>query len=126
MGHSHKNLIASIQFRRGKAIEWTNKDPLLDAGEPGYEENTGKFKIGDGIRTWNNLPYANSVGLDGLFATVEELNRLHNVTPGIASPNKALVVDVNNDINFNGGSLIVNNLTVEGNLDISIIDGGTP
>jgi len=29
----------------------------LAAGEPGYESDTGKLKIGDGTTPWNNLAY---------------------------------------------------------------------
>lgn len=119
------NLIALIQFKRGLAARWIEKDPVLESGEPGYEEDTGKFKLGDGIRNWTNLPYAGGGGLEGLVATVEELNRLAGVTPGLVSPGKALVVDNSKNLDFNGGSIIVNNLTIEGTL-IGEIDGGTP
>lgn len=121
----HKDLIALIQFKRGLAIKWVQKDPVLESGEPGYEEDTGKFKIGDGIKTWTQLPYAGGGGLDGLIATVEEINRLAGVVPGVASPGKVLVVDNSNDIDFDGGSIIVNNLTIQGNL-LGDVDGGTP
>jgi len=33
--------------------------PLLDAGEVGYETDTKMFKIGDGKRVWDYLPYYN-------------------------------------------------------------------
>jgi hypothetical protein len=122
----NSELVALIQFRRGSSTEWFEKDPVLDSGEPGFEEDTGKFKIGDGVKTWNNLQYSNTVGLDGLLATVQELNRLHNVTLGIATGGKVLVVDGDKNLNFNGGNLILNNLTVEGLLDIEEVDGGTP
>lgn len=49
-----------IQFRRGTAavgaLQWTNQ--VLYAGEVGYETDTGRFKIGDGITSWDNLAYA--------------------------------------------------------------------
>lgn len=48
-----------IQLRRGLAAEWTSTNPVLAAGEIGFETNTGKFKIGtDGITAWVDLPYA--------------------------------------------------------------------
>jgi hypothetical protein len=46
----------TIQLRRGSSSEWSTQ--VLAAGEIGYESNTGKFKIGDGITTWNSLAYA--------------------------------------------------------------------
>ena len=54
-----RELRALIQFRRGTAQEWIQKDPILDSGEPGFETDTGLYKIGDGIRHWSELQYAN-------------------------------------------------------------------
>ncbi len=50
----------TIQFRRGTSTEWVASNPVLSQGEPGYETNTKKFKIGDGLTHWNNLPYTDS------------------------------------------------------------------
>jgi hypothetical protein len=50
-------MTTQIQFKRGTAADLTALNPLLASGEPGYEIDTGKFKIGDGTATWNNLPY---------------------------------------------------------------------
>ncbi len=47
-----------IQFRRGTAAEWTSANPILAEGEMGNETDTGKFKVGDGVRTWTALPYS--------------------------------------------------------------------
>jgi hypothetical protein len=47
-----------IQLRRGTAAEWTAANPVLAAGEPGTEVDTGKFKTGDGVKTWTALPYS--------------------------------------------------------------------
>ncbi len=46
-----------FQVRRDLAINWTTSNPILADGEMGYEKNTGKMKLGDGIKTWNQLPY---------------------------------------------------------------------
>jgi len=46
-----------IQFKRGSADIWQTKNPVLDAGEPGYEIDTGKIKVGDGQTHWNDLEY---------------------------------------------------------------------
>jgi hypothetical protein len=54
-----EELKALIQFRRGTAQEWAEKDPILDSGEPGFETDTGLYKIGDGINHWLELQYAN-------------------------------------------------------------------
>lgn len=49
--------MTTIRLRRGTAGQWRNKNPVLDPGEPGFETDTGKLKIGDGSTSWGSLPY---------------------------------------------------------------------
>jgi hypothetical protein len=49
-----------FQLRRATASNWTSTNPILKAGEPGFETDTYKLKIGDGINTWRNLPYTST------------------------------------------------------------------
>ena len=51
-----------IQFRRDTASEWAKVNPVLAVGEPGFETDTGKHKIGDGVTAWRSLPYKAEVG----------------------------------------------------------------
>jgi hypothetical protein len=46
-----------IQFRRGTASAWTSANTVLSSGEIGYEEDSNKFKIGDGTKTWTQSSY---------------------------------------------------------------------
>lgn len=46
-----------IRWRRGTQAQWRAAAPVLLAGEPGYETDTGRHKIGDGSTTWTDLPY---------------------------------------------------------------------
>jgi hypothetical protein len=55
--------IIKFQFRRDTAQNWQDTDPVLLAGEPGVEIDTGKMKIGNGSSPWMSLPY--SIGLPG-------------------------------------------------------------
>lgn len=53
-----------IKLRRGTAAEWVSSEPqpggeILKLGEPGYEKDTRKLKIGNGIDGWNDLDYIN-------------------------------------------------------------------
>lgn len=50
-------MAVSFRPRRGTFIEWQTKNPRLGEGEMGYEIGTGRYKIGDGVRKWNDLPY---------------------------------------------------------------------
>ena len=57
-------MIVTIQFRRGTAELWEQVNPTLNAGEPAYETDTGRFKIGNGINDYVSLPYQESGGGD--------------------------------------------------------------
>jgi hypothetical protein len=48
---------ARIQVKRGTAASWVSNNPVLFAGEIGYETDTRKFKVGDGTTAWNSLSY---------------------------------------------------------------------
>lgn len=47
------------QFKRGTAQRWIEINPILRQGEPGFEYDTGKLKLGDGFTPWLGLPYIN-------------------------------------------------------------------
>jgi hypothetical protein len=46
-----------MQQRRGTAAQWTAANPILSAGEIGFETDTGQFKIGDGTTAWDDISY---------------------------------------------------------------------
>lgn len=46
-----------LEFRRDTAANWTANNPALAAGEPGFETDTGKLKVGDGSTAWASLGY---------------------------------------------------------------------
>lgn len=51
-----------IQFKRGKTGSWQRASQKLAPGQPGYDKDKHKLKIGDGIHSWKELPY-----VSGLF-----------------------------------------------------------
>lgn len=51
-----------IEWRHGTAATWTSTNPILAQGEKGVETDTGQFKIGDGVTTWNLLAYSGTTG----------------------------------------------------------------
>ena len=78
-----------MQQRRGTAAQWTSADPILAAGEIGFESDTNQFKIGDGINHWDDLSYfKNLEDLGGSFDDFVELTDL-------GQPNKAASLDSN-------------------------------
>ena len=54
MAHIVKHI---YHLKRGTAQRWLEVNPILDSGEPGFEYDTNKLKIGDGVRAWRDLPY---------------------------------------------------------------------
>ena len=46
-----------IILRRDSSTNWEASNTVLMAGEPGYETDTGKLKIGNGQSTWSQLNY---------------------------------------------------------------------
>jgi len=51
-----------IQWRRDTAANWTSNNPTLAQGEPGFETDTGAYKVGTGTAAWTSLSY-------GVFST---------------------------------------------------------
>lgn len=52
---------ARFRVRRDTAANWTSVNPVLLDGEIGHEEDTTNTKFGDGVSTWNELPYISAV-----------------------------------------------------------------
>ncbi|WP_062298187.1 SGNH/GDSL hydrolase family protein [Demequina maris] len=48
--------MTTIKLRRGTWSQWQTANPVLAAGEPGYETDTGRYRIGDGSTTFVLLP----------------------------------------------------------------------
>lgn len=47
----------TFKLRRGLAADWASVNPILSDGEPGFELDTFKLKIGNGTTNYNSLPY---------------------------------------------------------------------
>ena len=64
-------MAVQVQYRRGTSSLWTSTNPVLAQGEPGYETDTGKFKVGDGSTVWTGLAYSSGpAGPTGPASTV--------------------------------------------------------
>ena len=48
-----------LVHRHDTKANWAAKNPVLLQGEIGIEDDTGLFKIGDGVKAWDALGYAN-------------------------------------------------------------------
>lgn len=49
--------VECLQVKRGTSARWASLNPILKAGEVGFDTTTGIFKIGNGTSTWSNLPH---------------------------------------------------------------------
>jgi len=47
-----------IKLRRDTSANWTSANPILAAGETGFEVDTRMMKLGDGTTRWADLKYA--------------------------------------------------------------------
>jgi hypothetical protein len=57
-------VLTRIQARRGTTAAWSAANPVLSAGEIGFDTTLNDFKIGNGVTTWNLLPlYSTVIGL---------------------------------------------------------------
>ena len=61
--------MTKIQLRRDTAANWSTNNPTPSAGEPCFETDTGKLKIGDGATAYNDLAYQG--GGDNLVKSVD-------------------------------------------------------
>ena len=73
---------AVIQFRRANESEWIAKNPILREGEPALSKDINKFKIGNGINTWSELPYQGGSGGSGITDYRELINlpKINSIT----------------------------------------------
>lgn len=95
------NVRTVIKFRRGTADEWATSSPqpigeILKIGEPGYEKDTGKLKIGDGIKGWNELPYVQNSNSEDVILTPEDVEQ---VVGNLIIAGDGISVEHNNDTN---------------------------
>lgn len=54
--------MTQIKLRRDASANFTSKNPVLGAGEPAYETDTKKLKIGDGTTAYTQLEYFSTGG----------------------------------------------------------------
>ena len=60
MSRASTNKIIVIPLKLKTAAEFTAENPVLKAGQEGYETDTRKRKVGDGTTAWNDLQYDNA------------------------------------------------------------------
>lgn len=61
MPQPNRFVTARLSFRKGTTQEWKDNDPILISGEPSVDTTLNKFKIGNGVDKWSDLPYIESI-----------------------------------------------------------------
>tara|TARA_E500000178_G_C16953547_1_gene722493 strand:+ start:638 stop:1135 length:498 start_codon:yes stop_codon:yes gene_type:complete len=102
-----------IQHRRGEASEWSSSNPILNAGEFGFETDTNKLKIGNGTTNWNDLDYFHKTPED-VRASVLPLPLEQNSTTISKSDGTAILSE-------SSGIATLDNVT----LGLNVLGGGS-
>jgi hypothetical protein len=93
-----------MQQRKGTAAQWAAADPILNAGEIGWESDTNKFKIGDGTNHWDDLTYfLDATDMGGSFSDYVPLTQ-KNAANGVAQLNADINVMTKTAIEFEGAT----------------------
>jgi len=93
-----------MQQRKGTAAQWAAADPILNAGEIGWESDTNKFKIGDGTNHWDDLTYfLDATDMGGSFSDYVPLTQ-KNAANGVAQLNADINVMTKTAIEFEGAN----------------------
>jgi hypothetical protein len=101
-----------MQQRRGTAAQWTAANPVLAAGEIGFETDTSKFKMGNGSSSWSALTY---------FANAAELAAIIDSAPGTLDTLNELAAAIGDDPAF--FTTTTNNLALKAPLASPALSG---
>lgn len=82
--------MTTIKFRRDTSANWTSVNPIPAQGEPCYETDTGKLKIGNGSDNYTSLPYVSDGGGSGGTTDYVQLENKPQINSVELSGNKTL------------------------------------
>lgn len=91
-----------IKFRRDTASNFTSNNPTLAAGEPGFETDSGKVKVGDGSTVWTSLNYLTGTG------SVNSVNTGAGLTGGPITNTGTIAVGAGTGITVTADAVAVN------------------
>ena len=64
-----------IQIRIDTKARWADLNPILAAGEMGFEIDNNRLKIGNGITAWNSLPYVTETDWSTIITQIDTLTQ---------------------------------------------------
>jgi hypothetical protein len=118
-----------MQQRRGTASQWTTANPVLAAGEIGFEIDTYKFKIGDGINQWDDIDYFGSTDtlllelINGAPETLDTLGEIANAIGNNPEFANAMLTHIESTIDVHGIANTLALLTIEHATDTVNVHG---
>lgn len=119
----------AIRLRRGSAAEWTAANPTLALGEPGWETDTGKLKIGTGSTAWALLPYyvpsSHTHSAADITSGTLDAARIPTSVQGLGAANQVLAASRTVTNNGDGHYLLVN-LGSDGKSSILAVSPSNP
>ena len=106
----------TFQVKRGTAARWEELNLILNPGEPGFEMDTFKLKIGNGSTPWKELPYVNDVDISK-YITIEDIINGDVILPVATEAVRGAVLKKKkkNEISVDrtDGSMEVNSLSID-------------
>ena len=93
-----------MQQRRGTSTQWTATDPILAAGEIGFELDSGQFKMGDGVNHWSDLAYFKDISDLGANLDSYLLTTTRGAANGVASLDASGQVPMSQLTNLTAGA----------------------
>lgn len=113
-------MAVTIQLKRGSSLAWKRLNPTLAVGEPGFEKDTGRLKIGDGFTPWNKLLYQDENGQQAVYSVddIAQFPKEGNANVIYKSSNTASLYQ------WNPKSNSYELLSGQGSYDIKLINGG--
>ena len=107
-------MLTRMQQRRGTASQWASDNPILSAGEIGFEVDNSRFKIGDGVNTWSALDYFSNEA-DVTTAINNAISNLVDGAPDLLNTLNEIAAAIGDDPDF--FSNIATNL--DGKVDVT-------
>ena len=106
----------TFQVKRGTAARWEELNLILNPGEPGFEMDTFKLKIGNGSTPWKELPYVNDVDISK-YITIADITNGNVILPVATKTIRGAVLSstAKNEISVDptDGSMEVNSLSID-------------
>lgn len=108
----------TIQLRKGTLAQWTsNNTEILASGEPGFETDTLRLKIGNGSTAWSELNYVGLAGI-GNINFIPKFSSSQGVTNSLIFDDGTRVgigtTSPTADLHVNGSGLFSNNIIASG------------